>query len=333
MSRIITRVSNQESETRYVAVPKQTESGETLQIYLDSLDLVRTTLLNSVNALQFADARFLVGDSRNDLAQMLSGEMVDLIITSPPYPNATDYHLYHRFRMFWLGYDPIELGKIEIGSHLRHQRNRSGFSEYSDEMATAIAGCYQILAPGRFAVFVVGDARFNAQEYHTADAIVRLATEAGFTSLGTIQRPVHRTKRSFPSAGRRTETEQLVVLQKPNRPIHVQLNPPDYRMWDHETRLRAAEIEAVTGEAIEPSNAANVIDLQLKQPELWEVRRLAFTKSISSGHSQNHPFITWQNSIEKGHTDPSSRKNPQYATHGIHPFKGKFYPQLAKSLS
>ena len=332
LSRIITKVSNQESETRYVAVPQHSVPGQTLQAYLESIEVVSKTLANSANELHLADARFVVGDSRHELPQVTGGELVDLIITSPPYSNATDYHLYHRFRMFWLGYDPRELGRIEIGSHLRHQRNQTGFGEYSDEMALTLAGCHQILAPGRFAVFVVADARFKGQQYHTADTILSLAQEVGFAPLGTIQRPVHRTKRSFPNAGRRTATEQLVVLQKPNYGIRVQLNPPDYRMWEHEKRLRAAEIEAITGNAIEPSEASGRLDLKLVQPELWATRRLAFTKSVATEDSPDQPFATWQNSLENAYNDPSRRKNPQYATHGLHPFKGKFYPQLAKAL-
>ena len=32
------------------------------------------------------------------------------------------------------------------------------------------------------------------------------------------------------------------------------------------------------------------------------------------------------------HSTPSARKDPKYVTHGLHPYKGKFYPQLAKGL-
>src|SRR5262249_28256249 len=41
----------------------------------------------------------------------------------------------------------------------------------------------------------------------------------------------------------------------------------------------------------------------------------------------------WQAIIENGFAAaPSSRKDPKYVTHGLHPYKGKFYPQLAKGL-
>jgi DNA modification methylase len=42
---------------------------------------------------------------------------------------------------------------------------------------------------------------------------------------------------------------------------------------------------------------------------------------------------TWQAIIENGFAlQPSVRKDPKYVTHGLHPYKGKFYPQLAKCL-
>ena len=47
----------------------------------------------------------------------------DLVVTSPPYPNAYSYHLYHRSRLIWLGYDPERFKKIEIGSHRKYSAN------------------------------------------------------------------------------------------------------------------------------------------------------------------------------------------------------------------
>ena len=332
LSRIITIVSNQESETRYVAVAKTTEPNQTLWAYLQSLEFVTTTIANSARELQFADARFVIGDSRQDIPTMSGTEQVDLIVTSPPYANATDYHLYHRFRMFWLGYDPRDLGKIEIGSHLRHQRNGSGFEEYRDEMALSIADCHKILAPGRYAVFVVANARFRGKEFATAEVISGIAEKAGLNFVGKIERPVHQTKRSFPNPGRRTVTEHLVILQKPNETIDVVLHPPDYRMWEHEARLRKAEIETISKNAVDPSASTGPVNLKVRQPELWALRRLAFTKSIETSSGPTTSVTTWQNWLENGYGDPTRRKNPQYATHGLHSFKGKFYPQLVKGL-
>ena len=62
------------------------------------------------------------------------------------------------------------------------------------------------------------------------------------------------------------------------------------------------------------------------------LKRLTFTHGIESKEYPNEP--TWQAVIENGDAldNISKRKDPKYATHGIHTYKGKFYPQLVKSL-
>lgn len=332
LSRIIIRVSNQESETRYVSVTKNIHPSLTLRAYLESLKTITRRLEAAAIDLQFAEAHFLVGDSRHDLPGKVGDNSVDLIVTSPPYPNATDYHLYHRFRLFWLGSDPRSLGRIEIGSHLRHQRNNTGFEEYRDDMTLALKGCAKILMPGRYAVFVIGDALFKGESYSTSDAICATARDAGLDVLGVIDRAIHPTKRSFARAARRARFEQLVVLRKPNQPVTVRLNPPTYRMWVYEQELRAREIDSLIGAPIDASLAMKPVELQLQQPALWQARRLTFTQDFEIDNQLNVIHSTWQKILENGDADPAKRKDPKYVTHGLHPFKGKFYPQLAKSL-
>ena len=332
LSRIIIRVSNQESETRYVAVDKKIPPSLTLQAYLESLKTVTRRLGAAALDLQFADTRFLIGDSRNELPGALGENSVDLIVTSPPYPNATDYHLYHRFRLFWLGFDPRVLGQIEIGSHLRHQRNNTGFEEYRYDMTHALEGCAVVLSPGRYAVFVVGDALFKGEYYSTSDSIQGIARDAGLEVIGAIDRPLHPTKRSFAKPARRTRFEQLVVLRKPNRPVRTCLYPPAYRMWRYEQELRVRETKTLLGISIESSLAAQPVEIQMQQPALWQARRLTFTQDFEVGERPGTARSTWQHILENGGTGSSKRKDPKYVTHGLHAFKGKFYPQLAKSL-
>ncbi|GAA5496831.1 hypothetical protein Rhal01_03018 [Rubritalea halochordaticola] len=331
LSRIVIRVSNQDSETRYVSVPKEVACKLTLKAYLDALKIVIKRLEVAATALQFSSAKFIAGDSRSDISTQIAENSVELIVSSPPYPNATDYHLYHRFRLFWLGFDPRMLGKIEIGSHLRHQRNNSGFEEYENDMFDTIKGCYHILSPGRYAVFVVGDAVFKGEEYSTSDAICRVGKLAGFEVIGVVERPVHKTKRSFAKPGRRARSEHLVVLQKPNNEISVTLSPPNYKMWPYEQSLRALEINCLSGvqtdQSITSSNAVTV-----KQPDLWRLKQLAFSRSYQFSLLDKNAQPTWQCVLENTVNSSKKRKDPKYVTHGIHPYKGKFYPQLAKSL-
>ena len=330
LSRIILRVSYQDSETRYVAGPKKIVQGLALSAFAESLNTILRRLEHAAPSLQKADAKFIVADSRAEVAGEVGSASVDLIVTSPPYPNATDYHLYHRFRLFWLGFDPRKLGQIEIGSHLRHQRNGTGIEEYNDDMRAVLKQCHSELKPGRYAVLVVGDALFKGSVFSTADAIVKAGLEVGFESVGVIERPLHTTKRSFSAAARRLRVEHLVVLRKSDKPVEVTLVPPTYRMWDYEIQLRKMEIEAISKASGKDFSAP--VKISASPMELSSVRRLAFTREYVVNGPHPLPQPTWQKVLENGDADGGKRKDPKYATHGLHPYKGKFYPQLAKAL-
>lgn len=332
LSRIILRVSYQESETRYVAEPKDIATGLALRGFLESLRTIERRLNHAAPELQRADAKFLVGDSRTAIPTEIGREAVDLIVTSPPYPNATDYHLYHRFRLFWLGFDPRHLGAIEIGSHLRHQRNGSGFEEYRADMSKVLAACYAALRTGRYAVFVVGDAVFKGKTTSTAEALVASAESVGFQFLGIIDRPIHQTKRSFAKPGRRARKEQLVVLRKPDLTVDVTLMPPGYRMWDYEVLLRKMETESLSGLKLRGHDFTKPISLKASFLQLSAFRRLTFSREYRIEGDQSLAQPTWQKILENGDAESAKRKDPKYATHGLHPYKGKFYPQLAKAL-
>ena len=88
----------------------------------------------------------------------------------------------------------------------------------------------------------------------------------------------------------------------------------------------------LTGQKIRPKDKFGALNLKLNQPALWNIRRLTFTKDFQVGSDKLSNQPTWQKIIENGDSDPKKRKDPKYVTHGLHAYKGKFYPQLAKSL-
>lgn len=331
LSRIVTRVSNQDSETRYVAVSKDIRAGFTLRAFAESLRSVLKKLEAARAVLFGASADFAVGDARTDISKAVAPSSVDLIVTSPPYPNATDYHLYHRFRLFWLGWDPREFGAVEIGSHLKHQRKGTDFAEYETEMTQVIEGCFEALQPGRHAVFIVGDAVFKGEQFSTAEALAGAASSCGFEVLGTVSRPIHDTKRSFSKPARRARSEELLVLRRPNRPVSIRVEGPAYKMWPFERTLRARELIGLGLASSTVEETAGVVETTAAQPALWNMRRAAFSTVVRADEDAR-PQSVWQKTLENGDADSATRKDPKYATHGIHSYKGKFYPQLAKSL-
>jgi DNA modification methylase len=333
LSRIVTRVSNQGSETRYVRVDKNIKPGEVLKLFSSSLDEV---------LVKVKQLRPLLGDRRaqfstQNVAKMqghllenglLKKNSIDLIVTSPPYPNATDYHLYNRFRLYWLGFDPKELFKIEIGSHLRHQKEHTNFADYLTEMTSCLKTFFEVLKPSKYAAIVVGDAIYKGKVFKTDDAICKVGISAGFEIIGKIPRNIHQTKRSFIPSARRARAETIVVLRKPSSTLSLVLKKPSYKLRSYEIDFERSEIRTLLDS--DPLAKEFGWEAKTNSERTDLLRELTFVRSYCGEKLGEE--LTWQAHLENGGSQGSVRKNSKYVTHGIHYYKGKFYPQLAKVL-
>ena len=330
LSKSILKASFQDEETRYARRPREVTPGTVIKLFVTNLQ----STLKKVRALgpflQFRRPEFKILDLRNAiLGSDLECNSVDLVVTSPPYPNTNDYHLYHRFRLFWLGFDPRQLADKEIGSHLRHQKQGTGFDFYLQEMAACLEKLHSVLRPGRFAVFVVGDGVFEGQVYSTSGSLAQTAERYGFEVVGIIPREVHATKRSFMSSARRLRSEQLLILRKPNLSARLTCIGPPYKLWPYEHVLQRMELGTLLHGTSIPQGKK--LHLKTDALSLDKLRRLTFVHAVS-GQSIGTER-TWQAILENGDASVASRrKDPKYVTHGIHAYKGKFYPQLAKTL-
>jgi len=328
LSKTILKASFQDSETRYASKPRRVPPGEALGFFLSHVRTITASVVSAEPAVRYGTAEFVTADARQLGRAPLPEASVDLITTSPPYANAYDYHLYHRFRLLWLGHDPTSLADIEIGSHLRHQREGSGFSAYLSDIGECLAGMLRVLRPGRYAALVVGDAIFDGELHEGGAGVVATALQVGFESVGRIERTIHDKKRSVVRPGQRATTEEIVLVRKPARKLKLMLMLPPYQLWDYEETLRRREAETLLGAEIGDFGWTT---RKLGPLEAPLARRLTFTHRI--GFSEGQEERTWQAVLENGFdADPSSRKEAHYVTHGIHPYKGKFYPQLAKAL-
>jgi DNA modification methylase len=335
-SKLILSASNQDGETRYARVQRSIGEGEVVASFSKQILSILNKLEDQSSHLQFRAATFHTADLRTQVVSssdnaLIQSETVDLVVTSPPYPNATDYHLYHRFRIFWLGHDPRQMALAEIGSHLRHQKQGTDFDSYIEEMTAALDNVCRALKPGGLAVFVVGDAVFKGDVFQTSTHLGTAAESLGMRVVAVIDRDLPENKRSFISAARRLRKEQLLVLRKPSAERTVTLQPPTYKLQPYEDELRRGEVETLLGNS---DMATTELSATVDPSRLRLIRRLAFSanaQTVQGGFEK-----TWQARLENGDSREAARsgrkKDPKYVTHGIHPYKGKFYPQLAKAL-
>lgn len=207
-SSIIVGVSKQESETRYRRVPRTITASEVLLRFQRRLQqaLVRAAELP---AGQSEPRRYCVIDAR------CLGEVdiptAHLALFSPPYPNSFDYHLYHRFRMFWLGFDPVKVKHSEIGAHLRYQPDHT---DWLDDMRRAFEGLRTRLRPGALVVCVVGDGIARGRRILSGELLWDRAPQWGFEQVWRTKRPVAKHRRAFNLADARLREEDVLVLRR-----------------------------------------------------------------------------------------------------------------------
>lgn len=299
---VAARMSFQESETRYVSRPRRIEPGSATRRFCD--EVVRAMAELSEATLSKENCEVVCGDSR-DLHAWPCADSVSLVVTSPPYPNAYDYHLYHRFRIFWLGEDPVALRSVEIGSHLKNQAEKEPTVSFEANMASILVNTKFVLKPDRLAVFVVGDGLFDGVIYPTAERLRSLAIAAGLEFVGSIDRMLPTNRRSVTAVGRRLQTEQICVFRKPPAKS-IERVPPTYRTFAYEEHLASLETRSLK-----------------KAGRVNRMNQAAFTHAW--GATQTLQALAERDTASRG-------KNSTYGTHGLHRYKGKFYPQLAKSL-
>ncbi|MGH9463787.1 MAG: DNA methyltransferase [Vicinamibacteria bacterium] len=116
---------------------------------------------------------------------------------------------------------------------------------------------------------------------------------------------------------------------------------PTYRPFPYERILAAREVAALTGR--EAAWRGEALTLSVRKPlSVNLLQRLAFTSSIEAPYgpipTQAHLLEQSALHVRNGNGGKltnhkrSSRKESNYLTHGLHRYKGKFYPQLCRSL-
>src|SRR6266446_1595647 len=212
-SSIVVSVSKQDSDTRYVRREKNLRRGDALRRFSRALADAKVA---TSQFTELVEPRFASRVYEANLLDKPEVGTLDLVVCSPPYPNAYSYHLYHMTRMVWLGMDPDTFKKIEIGSHRKYSRKgpkRAGVETFGAEMRTIFLWLREHLRPGRFACFVVGNSVLNGRKINNADLIASVARDSDFVELKRIHRNLQETRKAFNPAYGKIKTEHIVVFQ------------------------------------------------------------------------------------------------------------------------
>ena len=215
LSSIVVTVSRQDSDTRYVRRDKNIEIGDTLKRFSRALDQATKA---ATEFSELVESRFDCNIVSADLLSAPSVPRMDLMVCSPPYPNAYSYHLYHMTRMLWLGMDQPEFKRAEIGSHRKYSspsKNAATVETFRSEFSRILTWLREVLPVGRYACFVVGDSTLRGKRINNADLISDVASECGgYQEVARIPRTMQSTKKAFNPAIGKIKAEDVLILER-----------------------------------------------------------------------------------------------------------------------
>lgn len=193
-SSIIVKVSRQESDTRWVAVNKGYTPGFALESFAIKLsDMIPRSV--AFTRLVLTSATVTQGDATL-LSDICSG-IAALVVTSPPYLNSYDYYLYHKLRLFWLGYDHRAVQANEIGSRNRHCDLGEDIESYRRSMMQCLKEIRRILRPHGVLAIIIGDAVFKGKLVRMDEFYDTMCETSGFRKIETHQYDQRRYTLSF----------------------------------------------------------------------------------------------------------------------------------------
>lgn len=197
-SSIIVSASNQDSETRYEAINKDLHDGYALTRFRRKL-AEAITAIREYSSLPCTHrcTPVVLSASAEVALRSLPSAAVDLVVTSPPYPNSFDYYLYHKLRMAWLGFDYREAMESEIGSRYEHSSRKAPIDRFINRMQPVFVELARVLKPAKLAYFFVGDSVVAGEHIDMSEVYCSLGEESGLRFLSQVTYDMRTISRSF----------------------------------------------------------------------------------------------------------------------------------------
>ena len=214
VSRITVRISNQKSNTQYVAINKNQDRDRMISILSESFRLVSSRFKENVESqLWEGSSTVILGDAR-DTDSYADIKDIDLIVTSPPYPNAYEYWLYHKYRMFWLGLDPLWARSREIGARPFYSgTGKKDEFDFQNDLQQILHHLHGITKPDALQFWVIGNSIIKGRHIDNTKILTDACRVTGWQVTNTMQRIVNRNKSSFQGIGRQG-VEHILVIEK-----------------------------------------------------------------------------------------------------------------------
>lgn len=210
-SSVVVRASNQDSDTRYAATSRQYVPRSALTWWTSRASAAVARAREVIRLRKPSTHTVVTADSRN--LPFIEDEGVTLIVTSPPYLNAYDYHKYHRHRLHWIGADVEFARDMEIGGHDVFTRPGAAPEPYFADMEQCMSEWHRTLREGGHALVAVGDAVVSHEFVPVGDRLVKIASALGFSLERRWIRHIDSSRKSFNQSAR-IKREHLLLFRK-----------------------------------------------------------------------------------------------------------------------
>lgn len=215
MSSMINTISNQESDTRYAAKPREDLTLEKANdIYIKKINIAIDCFAEFKKLKRNLDTKVVVADSR-DCSDLLGENTADMIFTSPPYINTYDYYLYHKHRMNWLEFDVKYSMEKEIGSRREFSSLKHKPDKFNADLKEIFLSCDKVLKKGGTAAIVIGDGKISGEMYDAKENIECICADIGWQEVDCSYSLLDQTSRSFQKSYRtKGKKEHILVFKK-----------------------------------------------------------------------------------------------------------------------
>lgn len=212
-SSILVRVSNQESDTRYAAIEKEISQSDVYNLFLDSVKRIQKLSKNNTSYLKIPSQ--VIHANVLEVEPKKLKWKVGLVITSPPYPNAYEYWLYHKYRMWWLNFDPLKVKELEIGARAHFFKKEPHNAEtFQAQMTKLFELISKTLVKTGFACFVIGDSKIKGKIVDNSKILESVAKTFDMSLHYKISRKIKQNKKSFNTSYSRLKKEKIIIFKR-----------------------------------------------------------------------------------------------------------------------